>query len=85
MHAQNEILVHVVKTIQYRFLKVTTGSKEGFGSFKIGEHTRCPAEIIHHIFDLTVKTKTMITEGHFNVSPLALLSFSAEKNDSLTS
>ncbi len=79
MHAQNEILVHVVKTIQYRFMKVLAGSKEDFGSFKISEHTRCPAEIIHHMFDLTVKTRMMIIEGHFNVPPVTLLIFSDEK------
>lgn len=79
MKIQNELLIHTVKTIQFRFLKALNISKEDFGQFKIRETTRCPNEIINHMCDLAIKTKTKIIEGHFIVNNLQLLNFINEK------
>ncbi len=74
----NEILKHSIKAIEYRFIKAIAGSKNDFGTFKISEHTRCPNEIINHMFDLAAKTSTMIKEGHFNCPPPECLDFETE-------
>jgi hypothetical protein len=75
---RNEILNHAIKAIEYRFRKVIAGSSNDFGNFKVSDHTRTPNEIINHMFDLAIKTKTMVSEGHFNSPPPALLEFPAE-------
>jgi hypothetical protein len=77
---KNEILQHSIKAIKYRFIKSTTGSKNNFGNFKISSHTRSPNEIINHMFDLVMKTKTMVSEGHFNCPAPELLDFEGESN-----
>jgi hypothetical protein len=74
----NEILIHALKAVNYRFIKATDGSKENFGSFKISAHTRSPSEIVNHMFDLVTKTQSMISEGHFNTTPPAVLDFTDE-------
>jgi hypothetical protein len=79
MQNHKQILIHAIKTIQYRFVKATHGSKEDFGVFKIGGHTRTPNQIINHMFDLAAKTKSMIKENHFNVTPPTLLDFNNER------
>ncbi len=79
MDILQQILVHTVKTINYRFIKVINGSKENFGEFKISDHTRTPNQIINHMFDLAAKTRTFIMEGHFNIMSPALLDFDSEK------
>jgi hypothetical protein len=79
MENHKHILIHAIKTIQYRFVKATHDSKEDFGVFKIGAHTRTPNQIINHMFDLAAKTKCMIKENHFNVPSPTLLDFSSEK------
>ncbi len=78
MEIHIQVLSHVIKTIQYRFIKATTGSKEDFGTFKLNEQTRSPNEIIHHMFDLAAKTKSMLNRGHFIVSVYELLDFPDE-------
>lgn len=80
MNTHKELLIHAVKAIQYRFVKVTNDSKEHFGTFKISNHTRSPCEIINHLFDLTAKTKYMITEGHFKCPAPLSLNFADEKH-----
>jgi hypothetical protein len=74
----NEILEHSVKAIEYRFAKAIKGSKDNFGNFKISKYTRSPAEIINHMYDLAIKTKTKIKEGHFNCPTPDRLNFNEE-------
>jgi hypothetical protein len=81
---KNEILIHCIKAINYRFTKATAGSRDNFGSFKISSHTRSPCEIINHMFDAT-KTRTMIMEGHFNCPSPETLDFSGESKRFITS
>lgn len=75
----SEILVHAVKAIRYRFNKATEGVNENFDDYKVSEQTRSPAEIVNHMFDLTGKTKQMITAGNFDCAPPPTLRFSEEK------
>ncbi|MEJ7691749.1 hypothetical protein [Daejeonella sp.] len=75
----NYMLAQAIKSIEYRFIKSTISSKEGFGEFKISPQTRTPVEIMNHMFDLARKTKTMVTEGHFNVPAVEISGFSEER------
>jgi hypothetical protein len=78
METHYQVLSHIIKTIQYRFIKAITGSKEDFGLFRLNEHTRSPNEIVYHMFDLAAKTKCMIKSGHFDVPSHQLPDFSGE-------
>ncbi|MBZ5857612.1 hypothetical protein [Flavihumibacter profundi] len=79
MDNETQMLIHAVKAIQYRFIKATNCSKEHFGEYKVGPHTRTPNEITNHIYDLVNKTACRIKEGHFNCPAPQLLDFSREK------
>lgn len=78
MRENNEFINHSIKSIEYRFRKAIQGSNDNFGDFKISNHSRTPNEIINHMFDLAIKTKTMITEGHFNCPVPENLKFELE-------
>lgn len=80
----NQLLIHVIKTIAYRFIKSITGSKDDFGVLKINAHTRSPNEIIHHMYDLVIKTRMMVKEGHFNVPVPPALNFHDEQKRFIT-
>jgi hypothetical protein len=49
---KRELLRHTVATLAYRGGKVLRGAPEGFASFRPGEGTRTPGEIVAHIGDL---------------------------------
>ena len=50
--SEREFLRHAVATLAYRGGKVLRDAPEGFASFRIGEKTRTPGEILAHINDL---------------------------------
>ncbi len=49
---KREFLRHTVATLAYRGGKTVRDAPEGFATFKIGEKTRTPIEILKHIGDL---------------------------------
>ena len=78
--SHNELIAHAIKAITYRFMKATGRSTENFGNYKMSSHTRSPNEILNHMYDLVVKTMTMLQEGHFNSSLPEVLDFESEHN-----
>ncbi|MBD2703341.1 hypothetical protein IC229_22035 [Spirosoma sp. BT702] len=76
----NDLLAHAVKALAYRFIKATTGSTDSFGGYKLNSHTRSPNEILNHMYDLVVKTRTMIQQGHFNCPIPEVLPFEPERD-----
>ena len=50
--SKREFLRHTVATLAYRGGKAVRDAPEGFATFKIGEKTRAPIEILKHIGDL---------------------------------
>ncbi len=80
MDPNNQLLNHLIKTIQYRFMKATKGSKADFGLVKLDQHTRSPNEIIYHMCDLAVKTKCIIKDESFPTISYPLLDFTGEMN-----
>lgn len=75
-----QIVAHIVKTIEYRFLKSINGSTDGFGLFSLNSHTRCPNEIIQHMYELANQTNLMIQKEHFDVASSPMLDFNGEKD-----
>jgi len=51
-HSKREMLRHTVATLSYRGGKTVSDAPGGFASFRIGEKTRTPAQILAHIGDL---------------------------------
>jgi hypothetical protein len=49
---RRQMLRHTLATLAYRGGKVLRGAPESFGSFRIGEQSRTPSEILAHIGDL---------------------------------
>jgi hypothetical protein len=49
---KREILRHTLATLAYRGGKVLRGAPEGFATFRIGDSSRTPGEILAHIGDL---------------------------------
>jgi len=47
-----DLLRHTPATVSYRGGKVVRGASADFGTFRIGESTRTPVEILAHIGDL---------------------------------
>lgn len=78
MIQKNEILSHSIKAIAYRFSKAIAGSKDNFGEFRISTRTRNVNEIVNHMYDLVLKIKIKIKEGHFNCPPPEPLNFEGE-------
>ncbi|MEQ8812754.1 MAG: hypothetical protein RIE59_27020 [Imperialibacter sp.] len=84
---KNELLRHAIAAIIYRFNKAIAHTTEGFGEYKVSDHTRSPNEIVNHMTDLALKAIMMVSEGHFNSPAPASLTFKNEVirfNESLT-
>lgn len=52
MESKRELLRHALSTLAYRAAKVLRDSPPGFATFKVGETTRSPREILAHMSDL---------------------------------
>ena len=52
MDAKRELLRHTLATVAYRGGKALRGAPETFATFKVGESSRTPAEILAHTGDL---------------------------------
>lgn len=59
---KREFLRHTVATLAYRGGKTVRDAPEGFATFKIGEKTRTPIEILKHIGDL-LKWGRLLAQG----------------------
>ena len=59
---KREFLRHTVATLAYRGGKTVRDAPEGFATFKIGEKTRTPIEILKHIGDL-LKWALLLAQG----------------------
>jgi len=50
--AKRELLRHTLATLAYRGGKAVRGVPEKFGSFRVGDQSRTPAQILAHVGDL---------------------------------
>ena len=61
---KREFLRHTMATLAYRGGKTVRDAPEGFATFKIGEKTRTPIEILKHIGDL-LKWAHLLAQGPY--------------------
>ncbi len=61
---KREFLRHTVATLAYRGGKTVRDAPEGFATFKIGEKTRTPIEILKHLGDL-LKWARLLAQGPY--------------------
>ena len=59
---KNELLRHTLATINYRFNKAVKYRDAEFGRFSLGNGSRTPAEIIHHMYSV-LKWTVNVVEG----------------------
>jgi hypothetical protein len=52
MDPKRELLRHTLATVAYRGGKAVRGTRETFATFRVGEKSRTPAQILAHIGDL---------------------------------
>ncbi len=75
---KNELLRHLISTIQYRFEKSVKESNQNFGEFNIGNASRSPEEIINHMYDVIYSTRIFIEEESLPEVKIQKLSFEEE-------
>ena len=74
---KREMLRHTIATLAYRGAKAIDGAPAGFGSFRSGETSRTPVEILSHIADLFVWALSM-AKGDFTWPGSDVLSWDEE-------
>lgn len=75
---ENELLRHIISTIEYRFQKSMKGSSQTFGDFCLGKDSRSPKEIIHHMHDVIYSTRVFIEQESMPREKKEKLSFENE-------
>lgn len=58
----NEYLRHTLSTINYRFRKSVKRADADFGAFSLGNGSRTPGEILHHMHHVLKATRIFIEE-----------------------
>jgi hypothetical protein len=61
---KRELLRHAVATLAYRGSKALRGAPPGFATFRVGDKTRTPAEILAHLGDLLDWTLHLLRGQH---------------------
>jgi len=74
----NELLRHIISTIEYRFEKSIKGSRQTFGDFSLGKQSRSPIEIVHHMYDVMYSTRIFIEQESLPKERIETLSFEIE-------
>lgn len=75
---KNELLRHIISTIQYRFEKSIKGSHHNFGDFSLGNDSRNPKEIVNHMYDIIFSTRIFIEQDSLTQEKIEKLSFDNE-------
>ena len=71
MEARRKLLNHFLAALAYRTQKALREAPEDFGSFRIGEGVRTPAELIRHMASVLGYARTFFVGGHYRPEPLA--------------
>jgi hypothetical protein len=75
---RNELLRHILATINYRFEKSIKGSPPNFAEFSLGKESRNPTEIVYHMYEVSYATRVFIEQASLPIEPLERLSFERE-------
>ncbi|MEM6813772.1 MAG: hypothetical protein AAF600_05190 [Bacteroidota bacterium] len=74
----NELLRHILSTVNYRFEKSIAGSHTDFGDFSLGHDSRSPKELVNHMFAVIHYTRVFIEQEKMPDEEIEDLSFNKE-------
>jgi len=75
---KNELLRHIISTIKYRFEKSINSYDNTFSEFSLGNDSRSPKEIIHHMNDVIYSTRVFIEQEFLPKEQIEKLCFEDE-------
>lgn len=80
-----EALIHLIKTILYRYFIATGHADQHYGEFEIGKGVKCPNAIIHHMRDLVLESLQICKTGKWDTQQAPVGDFETENKLFLTS
>lgn len=76
---KRKLLNHFLAALAYRTQKALRGAPEGFGSFRVTDGVRTPAELVRHMTSVLGYARTHFIGGHFWPEPLETLEEEIER------
>jgi len=76
MEDRRKLLNHFLAALAYRTQKALREAPGDFGSFRVGEGVRTPAELVRHMASVLGYARTFFVGGHYRPEPL--VSFAEE-------
>ncbi len=73
MDAKRKLLTHFLAALAYRTQKALRDAPEDFGSFRVFEGVRTPAELVRHMASVLGYARTNFIGGHYRPEPLDTL------------
>ena len=70
METKRRLLNHFLAALAYRTQKALRDAPAGFGSFRVGEGVRTPAELVRHMASVLGYARTFFVGGHYRPEPL---------------
>ena len=70
MEAKRKLLNHFLAALAYRTQKALRDAPDDFGSFRIGDGVRTPAELVRHMTSVLGYARTFFVGGHYRPEPL---------------
>jgi hypothetical protein len=71
MEDRRKLLNHFLAALAYRTQKALRAAPEDFGSFRVAEGVRTPAELVRHMASVLGYARTFFVGGHYRPEPLA--------------
>ena len=76
---KRKLLNHFLAALAYRTQKAVRGAPEGFGSFRVMEGVRTPAELVRHMTSVLGYARTHFIGGRYWPEPLETLEEEIER------
>lgn len=76
---KRKLLTHFLAALAYRTQKALRGAPEGFGSFRVMEGVRTPAELVRHMTSVLGYARTHFIGGRYRPEPLETLAEEIER------
>lgn len=71
MDDRRKLLNHFLAALAYRTQKALREAPDDFGSFRVNEGVRTPAELVRHMASVLGYARTFFVGGHYRPEPLA--------------
>jgi hypothetical protein len=73
MDDKRQLLLHFLAALAYRTQKALRDAPASFGSFRAGDQTRTPEELVRHMTSVLGFARTFFVGGHYRPDPLPSL------------